>query len=273
VKTRLEMTTDYDIFDLHELNRNIKNKVERLKESMRQHGFIPSYPLHVTPVGGGRFKVKGGHHRLEAAMALGIPVYYVVSTDIASIYELEAASSPWDTQDYVTSYRRQGIPDYVELYKFCEWTEINASQAAAMMRGQLASSVRNVAESLKTGRFKIKERQHANIVGEIVQLMKAKGVIGYKNANLVNAISRIVMVPQFDMKRMQKKIKTFSSMIGRRSTVKDYVQMLEDVYNYKDSNKVPLLFMADEVAKSRNVAEAKKAAKKVAPPTEVFVLA
>ena len=58
-------TEDYDIFELHELNRDVRNlkKVSNLKNSMKSHGFLSAYPLHTVLNGEGKLQIKAGHHR------------------------------------------------------------------------------------------------------------------------------------------------------------------------------------------------------------------
>ena len=72
----LQSTINYNLFELHDLNRDVE-KIDRLKASMMRHGFIKAYPLHVMKNGFGKLKVKAGHHRLTAAKDLGLPVFYV----------------------------------------------------------------------------------------------------------------------------------------------------------------------------------------------------
>jgi hypothetical protein len=131
MKDRLQSTKNYDLFELHDLNRDVE-RIEKLKTSMRRHGFINAYPMHVMKNGSGKLKVKAGHHRLSAAKDLGIPVYYVVSDDNASIQELENATNPWTMKDYLTSYVRQGRPEYIEVYKYVEETGISLTPAAGI---------------------------------------------------------------------------------------------------------------------------------------------
>ena len=184
-------TRDYNIFELHEFNRDVR-KMANLEASMRRHGFISAYPLHVVR-NGKKLKVKAGHHRLTVAKKLGIPVKYVVCDDVASIHELEAATAHWSILDWLTSYCRAGLADYLEVQKYCTETGINISCAISMLGGNSAGSG-NFNKAFKAGTFKIKTTEHANTVADIVRAIRAHSP-GISGNNLVTiAISKIVQV-------------------------------------------------------------------------------
>lgn len=259
---KLNETTNYELFDLHEFNRDVK-RIKVLEASMRRHGFIPAYPLHVIKNGGGKLKIKAGHHRFSVAKKLGIPVYYVVCDDSASIHELEKATTTWAMADYLASWCRVGIEDYLEVRDYCTRTDIPLNLAASMFYGHQAGSG-NYNESFKSGTFKIKDRSHARAVADIVLHMKHCGVDCY-NANLfVKSISRTLYVPEFDPEVFKLKVKSHTHVITKQANEQEYVNMIETLYNRQNKEKIPLAFLADAAAKARNAAMfAGKPSKKV----------
>lgn len=245
-------TTKYEMFQLHEFNRDVK-KTTRLEESMRKHGWIDAYPMHVVKNGKGKLKIKGGHHRFEVAMRLGIPVKYEICNDTATIHELERSTTRWKLPHYLESWKRVGKnTDYFSVDDYQKRTGIGLLNCIALLGGELASSGNKVA-SFKNGTFKVNDNGRAQIVADVVRALKEAGVKFATNTTMVQAISRLSFVEVLDVERLIQKIKTFSHLIEKQPCLSAYAKMLEDIYNRQSGKKLPLLFLADESARSRNV--------------------
>ena len=249
---KLNETTNYDLFDLHEFNRDVK-KLKFLEQSMKLHGYIAAYPLHVQKSGGGKLKIKGGHHRFIIARKLGIPVYYVICDDDATIHQLEKATNTWSLMDYLASWCRVGKEDYIEVRNYCTRTGISLSLASSMFFGNQAGSG-NFNDAFKAGNFRIKDRKHARDVEGIVIHMKNCGVDCYNAHLLVQAVSRVLYVSEFDVETFKLKVKSHSHMITKQANSQEYMNMIESVYNRQNKEKIPLAFLADNAAKARNAA-------------------
>jgi len=245
-------STDYDKFELLSFNRNVV-KTKALAASMSKYGFLSPYPIHVVKNGKGKLKIKAGHHRFLVARSLSIPIKYVVSEDDASIYDLEQATCRWSLSDYLVSFTRSGNANYMEIQAYCEETGIGIGMATAMLGGHTAST-NNFREPFKNGDFKVrKSSPHASDVKDIVLYMKKCGIKIYNTAMLVQGISKIMWVDKLNVTQLKVKIKKFPSMFNRTATLDQCLDMLEQIYNYKSQEKIPLKFLADEAAKSRNV--------------------
>lgn len=73
-------TSNTKLFELWGANRDVE-KIKKLMESMKKHGWINSRPMSVVQGCNGKIIIKDGHHRFEAAQRLGIPFKYVFDTD------------------------------------------------------------------------------------------------------------------------------------------------------------------------------------------------
>lgn len=250
-------TKDYDLFEVLAFNRDVV-KTADLELSMVKHGFIPAYPLHCVRNGNGKLKVKAGHHRLEVAKRLGLAVHYVVCDDTASIQSLEAATRPWSMRDYLTSFARSGLDDYQIVKDYVARTGITMAAAVSMFGGHSAGSG-NINHSFKGGEYKVVDMQHPEDVACIVGKCKEYGVPCAKHLMFVNAISRLVRVPQFDAERFLHKVSANVTMMRKQPNLRGYMDMIEAVYNRNSQDKVPLAFMADEAMKKRNPATRRRA--------------
>lgn len=247
--TQIQETTKYEIFTQYPINRNV-SRTRALEQSMRQHGFLDAYPLHVIANGDGRYRVKSGHHRLYVARKLGIPVKYVVSDDDITIHELEAASNKWSVQDFVDSYARAGHPAYLEIVRMNKRTGISANMCASLFAGEKAGSGNQIAK-IKRGEFKIKNAKFAADVENIVMHCKDIGIECAAHRYFISAISKVMLVPELSADRLKKKFKAHKALVERQPTVDDYLKMIDAVYNRQSSDKLPLAFRANEVARER----------------------
>lgn len=250
----IKQTSDYSIFNLHLLNRKVKEDTKKFKNllvSMRKQGFINATPLHCNLDWRGRLVLKAGHNRLRAAQLLGIPVLYVISEDTATIQEIEPCGpGQWVQADYLDSYSKQGLESYVVIKRFMQQTGIGLGCSASMHYGQTAGS-----HSFKTnggfceGTFKIKELRHPFIVGSIVLLLKGLRKPWASQDNMVKALSRMVKLKEFDSKHFMKKAKLHEEFVRKQKTCDECLKNIEDVYN-RGSNikdRVPLAFLAQKL--------------------------
>jgi hypothetical protein len=247
---RILESHDYNLFDMMSFNRDVK-KTRNLEKSMKIHGWIPAYPAHVAKKGG-KLLIKAGHHRFFVARKLNIPVKYVICTDNISIYELEKATTPWNMQDYLDSHCRNGEREYLAVKEYCDETGIGVSNAMSMLGGHSAGSG-NFGLMFKMGEFKIKkDSNHADTVRDIVLCFKKYGVPFYNTNLLVQAISRVAWVKEFESSRMKSKIKICAGFVEKKANLEQYESMLEEIYNRQSKSKIPLKFLADAAAKNRN---------------------
>jgi hypothetical protein len=249
---KIHETMDYEKFELLPVNRNVE-KTRALEESMKKHGWISAYPMHVVSNGNGKLKIKAGHHRFYVARELGLAVKYVECNDSISIYELEKATNKWIMADYLASYVRAAKPAYTEVKRFCETTGIGISTAISMLGGHTAGT-KNFNIKFKNGDFRLASRGHAYTVGDIVLHCKKHGIKWAHDYRFVEALSRIVQIKEIDVKVLKHKIRTFPFLLTKQPTLAAYQQMLEDIYNRQSRVPVPLSFLADQAARERNVA-------------------
>jgi hypothetical protein len=251
MKYKLESTTDYSVFELHELNRNLHGSQE-LEDSMRTHGFRPSNPIHVTRNGVGKYKVKRGHNRLAVAMKLKLPVWYIVDDDNMSIYEWESDSrSLWKADDFAVSYMRGGSDDCRKLLAFRDKHNLTLGAAASLLGGESAGSSNKI-KRVKAGTFKIADTSHANEVVAIVDLCREQGVDFACSSGFVAALSDAIRVPEFESEKLKARVLLYPKMMSRRTSKHDYLVELEALYNYGAKGKrLPLAMRAHEVQLER----------------------
>lgn len=246
----LQKTTNYSLFEVSNFNRDV-TKTKKLELSMKKHGFIEAYPLHVVK-NKGKLEIKGGHHRFEVASRLGIAIPYVICTDKASIHELEEASNTWSMDDYLTSFVRMGDPDYIAVKEYKDKTGISTRQCMSMLGGEIASSG-NHAKEFKNGEYSLSnDLTHAYQIAELVKVLNDAGLAFATKSNCVGSLSRIMSAGHADFDTLKKKIKTNILYIENQRTQDGFVDMWDEIYNRKTrGNRVPLAFLTNETMKQR----------------------
>jgi len=238
---------NYDSFELCQLNRPIHNN-SRLKASMKKYGWLDAYPAHVVKERGKKL-IKAGHHRFVIAQELGLPIKYVVCNDHLSLDDLEKTHSRWSSPDYLYAYVQQKNPEYIALKNFHGKTKIGLMVCVALMTGNLNVAA-SASAAYKGGRFKITTAQHANNVGDMILFCATLGFKEAKDNRFVAAISRVLLIEDIDTARLRSKLQWQVASLKPQVSMKDYLGLLEEIYNKGTDTKIPLSFLAQNIKKN-----------------------
>ena len=257
---KLENTKNYSIFEMHECNRDLKEKPE-LIASMKKYGFMPSCPIHVKPTEGGKLTVIRGHHRLDCAKRLGLPVYYVSDDTNVDIFDLEGDSGQlWNLTDFATARAGTGDKHYVKLITWAKKNRIPIGQAASLLHGESAGS-HNAMKQIKKGSFTTKENKHSEDVAWATSEMIEAGVSFAKSSTFIAALSKCLRVKEFDVRAFVSKVRLYPSNLNKRSSINDMISEIESLYNYaakSTKNRIPLAFLARQVGLKRQTSFGKE---------------
>jgi len=93
----------------------------------------------------------------------------------------------------------------------------------------------------------------------------AKSIIPHVTTQqFITALSSAYMVKKFDIGTFGSRLVSAPSMLPRCSNVEDYLRAIEDIYNFRQHDRIPLAFMAKEAAKSRSAYNGTEASRKQA---------
>ena len=252
MKIKLQRTNNYELFEMHECNRDLHDN-QVLKESMRQHGFMPSSPLHCKRNGNGTLKVIRGHHRLYCAKELKIPVYYIIDESNCDIFSLEGGSGQnWSVVDFATARAKDGDKNCASLIAFKKKHGLPIGAAASLVGGESAGS-QNKNSQVKEGTFHSGDMKHANAVVRITDFCRDAGMAFATSFGFVSAISSALYVPEFDGEKFLAHAALYPRMMSRRARTVDYMQEVEMLYNYGARGKrLPLAICAREIGAERH---------------------
>jgi len=248
----LSQTKNYDLFKLHECNRDIE-KLEKLKKSMKKYGFRPHKSIDVVKNGDGKLVVTDGHHRVIVASELNLPVWYTLAEDSGmTIQEEQETTIPWSIKSYLTSYTRQGISAYIAVKKYVKETNIPLGHAVSILAGESAGSG-NKNKMFKAGVYRLGDQKHANDIKNIVLYMKKHNIEFATNSFFLQALSKVLRVDVFSPARFKSKIVSHKNLFEKQPNVQLYLIEIEKIYNRQSQDKIPLAFLAGEKSRERHL--------------------
>ena len=247
---KIEFSNRYTDFESNPEQRGIKNRhVSDIIESMRTFGFLPSKPIQCYKKGR-KLVIIDGHHRYEAAKALGIELVYIIEPESnqATIGPVNVVVSKWAQLDFVRMYAARNNPDFAELLKYHEMG-IPVGMAASMLIGNSAASG-NTLESIKHGTFKIKTRKYINHVIDVVECFGDSNPV-YLSRSFMDAFTKCLFTPQFDLEQFKKRVAANPLALEKTATTDKMLDQIEKLYNRKSQINIPLGFLVREKARER----------------------
>ena len=253
IVSQVHKTNDYDKFRFISQNRE-PDHVNALVLSFNDR-LVPNAILCNE-----NLEIIDGQNRFLAAKQIGAPIYYYIINGLG-IYDVASLNSygkNWSSLDYVKMWAALGKDEYKKALAFnAEFPDISLQNALTILSGASKRTVlghiltdktlekragREIKQSsIKDGSFIIKDLDHSRYVARCVMEYKpfAKpGVQIYKQQTFVVAMVRLLRAERFDNAELVRKISLYPSMFYRCTTAKQYIDMLEELWNYKRRQKV-----------------------------------
>lgn len=252
---RILCTKNYGLFTRSIENRPLKlGRRKALRDSMREYGFLEDFHIVCRDIGGGKLEILDGQNRHAIAQELGLHVYYTIRTSTEAgfdIAKINGTPLTWSPSDYAHKNSSNNIPDYYECIQFADAHGMSVGVAAAMLAG--TTTYNNVESAFRAGTWRITDREWANRVASLNTELKS--ISTYRHSTkLLWPCMCLCRIPGFDSERLIRCAKLCRDRLIPYSTRDQYLKMLEEVYNYHQSNKIPLEFMAKQVMRERSVA-------------------
>jgi len=232
---QVQMTNNYSLFTSLEGNRNVnKLHVKRLKESMQK-----KYLFTVIIVNE-KFEIIDGQHRFISCRELQLPIRYIVVNGygLLEVQMLNANSKNWTADDYVNGYCDLGYKDYLTYRDFKNKYGLGHRETQSLLAGKHEKAM---LEWFNLGKFKITQYSKACRYADHILSMK-EFYTGYKRRCFVFAIIRLLPNKNFDIEYFKNKLKAQPNALSDCTTVMQYVSLIEEIYNYRNRNKVSLRY-------------------------------
>lgn len=247
-------TTDYGKFVFTNENRVISPRhIARLMESIQEHGYLKERPIEVL-IDGAKMVVLDGQHRLIACRSLDEPVHYIVKSGTikqaaTDIRVINAYSRAWRDKDYLRHFIGIGAEPYIKLNEFMEAQDLPITSAIQLLAagGEFILKRQELVHSFRAGVLVFDE----DSAERADKIMKPVNEIRNFNDRLdtmrrqtafVNALIILTSDSSYEHDRMMRNLAQNISSIIYCTSVGKYLQVLEDIYNYrrKDGTRISL---------------------------------
>jgi hypothetical protein len=219
-------TGDYDLFGLVGGNRQVNHgHVAHLISSIAKKNMLKDNPILVNE----KYEIIDGQHRVHAARALGVPIYFkiVSGTALAEVQLLNAHNKPWELRDYLDSYIALNNRDYIELDEFCSTYELSISMGI-MLLSDFTSRPKELLRLFRDGDFKVANKEKAVEFADRIYDLK-----GFCMANVWHDRELMRALQQFyrthSHQKLMERLRAENVMIMRSATVGDYLRQLEQL--------------------------------------------
>lgn len=240
-------TYDYSKFKILHGNRNLElPHLHRLTESIRSEYLM--CPIIVNEA----FQIIDGQNRFTVCKDLGLPIHYIMAKGygLKEVQILNSNNRTWDKYNFLDSYCKQGVKPYLQFKSFMDMFPDFRMHVCS----QLLSNSHGADKETKVGRKRIVSKDFEN--GKLVikdfdkAVRNAKKIMdfkayykGFNRKAFVAAMITLLKHKNYNHDVMIGKLKKHPVLkIYDMPSAVAYIMQLEEMYNYKNKNKVTLKY-------------------------------
>lgn len=229
-------TKDYGMFRFLKGNRDLdEGKIKRILRSI-ENGleFFRYCPIMVNQNG----YVIDGQHRFYVCKKLGLNVYYVVVPNftLRQVAEMNNNASRWKDRDYLNCYVDIGIDHYKRLADFIGEYGVSIGVAAGLLSSGHVQSGGSDRNDFRDGLFKVNQYDQAcRIMDKVLDFQNYCD--SYASRSFIKAVEELLKSPDYDHQAFLDKLKLHELAIESRPTHKEYLQHMEDLFNFRNSKR------------------------------------
>jgi len=232
---QVKMTNDYGLFTFIDGNRDINiNQLSRLSESIDED-YIP-VPIIVNE----KKQIIDGQHRYEVVKKLKKPVYYIEieGLKLPEVHRLNNNTKNWTATEYMNGYAKLGYPDYIQYKEFKKLYNFGHNETMALLQNT-SFRQNNTFKHFRSGLFVIKSYKEAVKNAEKILIVK-QYYDGYKRRSFVFAMMQLFDNDEYNHAEFLHKLSFQSVKLVDCTNVKQYISLIEDIYNYHRKDKIRL---------------------------------
>lgn len=227
-------TKDYNIFHFLKGNRDLNElKIKRIIESVEMGlDFFRYCPIMVNDHG----YVIDGQHRFYVCQHLKLEVFYIIVPDftLRQIAEMNNNASKWRDQDFLNCYIDIGIEHYKTLAEFVDHYNVGLGIACSLLsEGKVHAKCH---DDFKEGLFKVNFLTKAKALMELAAQFK-DFFKAYNSRNFLQALEILQASSEYFQDEMIENLKLHDLKIETKSSPKEYLTHLEDLFNYRNSKR------------------------------------
>lgn len=245
---KVYVTRDYSIFKKMKGNRKkSKSNLSRLVASFKKKCLLRIIIVNE------HFEVVDGQHSLQALEQAGEPVHFIIQPGygLEEVQIYNSNVSVWKKKDFLVSFADQGFEPYQKMLEFMEMYPefkiataeviLTQRQAGARYRRKDENDDHVNIKAFEEGEFRIPDFEASCQMAE--DILKIKPYYsGFNRLQFVRTMVTLFKKPQYDHKEMVHKMKLQPTAMVDCANVGQYLDLLEQIYNYRRSRKVNLRY-------------------------------
>lgn len=222
-------TRQYHLFEFDPANRDvIKTRVDEKRKMIREgKDYLRECPIIVQDVNG-RWIVRDGQHRKEAAMLEGVVLYYILSDRVSSddVIEINNSQHGWSINDRMKHFLALDKPEYKMLAAFrAKYPWIPLPVVVNLCHyGDRAKM------GFNDGSYVANDMDFAESVAQLCLALKPYTDL-YCNRPFIESIVQCLELEGFEPERLVRKAALQPGEIKRHGRVEQYMQQWDGIYN------------------------------------------
>ena len=226
-----QKTKNYSQFIFREDNRKAHDTphLERIIHSIKTKNLLHLRPITVND----KMEIIDGQHRLLAAKALGVDIYYDVSKDFTPFdMALMNINKAWTNVDFLNYYVKNKYVEYVKLENFLKKNQIPLPLAVQIITGRNKSLL----EDFKQGKmvFNADDCEEAlDVCRDTISTIKKNtpGSNWTGSSKFALALIQLCRKPGFNKEQWFKNLKAMIKTCKPQITLNNYYEMLSKIYD------------------------------------------
>jgi hypothetical protein len=241
-------TTDYQLFKRIKGNRELDPvNINILKKAIQENNKLSVHPIIISK----NMYVIDGHHRLQVAEDLQVPVSYLIDQNAENDEEIyqhiitaNVNKKNWTLENFLNLYaKKDQNPHYIEFLDLLETLGLRPKGLIGLIIGAQNSAV---IHNIKNGTFTLPEnkRIYEKITMSYFEFRnfaeerKMKPVSMFTNSNFTNAFRMLLINDSCDVELLFQKLENRWFDLRPQPTAKEWFQLLLNIYNWKNHNKI-----------------------------------
>lgn len=229
-------TKNYDLFSFLVENRQLNSAhVAQLVKSMQEEVLLS--PIIVNE----DYNIIDGQHRFEARRNLNLPIPYFVCPGygLGEVQRLNSVNRVWKNVDFVESFASLGYESYSRIKQLNDAYPAIPLVTIMLVVGERTNQSTNFLYYFRRGEFVLNDFAAAKQkLTELNQINKYWSFANTKTFS--NAYIQCRATQGFKYTKFIDKVKKFGSLGYRCNNTKLYMDMIHDVYNYQQGQKLNL---------------------------------
>lgn len=223
----MKSTKDYSIFKEFSSNREVDPKhVDRLVRAIEKKNLLYVNPIIVDAY----MRVIDGQHRLAAAQILQVEIFYIESTvDRRDISVLNSNQKNWNAMDYINYYTVEHVDAFMQLSRLMnKYPQMSLSALLTLS----SSENRRSLPELKEGHLDVLNINEAIEICEYIKdLANTFEYTFVYDSRFPLALMKAFGSENFNPETLKKKIEAAPRSFVKCHTAKQYMEMIQEVYN------------------------------------------